>query len=67
MTVLVGLLTLNRRSIVIRQTAHSTYPSYRSYLGVQTSYWRVSRVVSRMARLTPLLQSKHSPFSIRLE
>lgn len=61
MTVLVGFITLNVRPIVPQQTTHSTYPNCRSYLEVQTNYWRVLRAASKVARLTPLPQSKHPP------
>lgn len=53
-----GTPALNLRSTAPRQIIRSTYPSYQSYLGVQTSYWRVSQLASKMARLTHLLQSK---------
>jgi len=52
---------LSLRPTVPRQTTRSTYLNCQSYSAVQTSYWRVSRLASKMARLTHLLQSELPP------
>lgn len=50
---------LDIRTTVPRQTTHSTYPNYQSYLGARTSCLKTSQVVFNMVPLIPPPRSEH--------